>query len=134
MENVKRCLVPDGIFLLHTIGALATNKVIDPWVNKYIFPDSLLPSSRHLSMAAEGLFIMEDWHNFGVDYDKTLMAWESNFREGWNSLKSEFDERFYNMWRYYLLFAAGGFRSRSTQLWQMVYSVEGIRGGCESVR
>lgn len=134
METVKRCLVPDGIFLLHTIGALSTNKVIDPWVNKYIFPDSLLPSARYISRAIESLFIMEDWHNFGSDYDKTLMAWESNFRKGWDSLKSQFDERFYRMWRYYLLFAAGSFRARSTQLWQVVLSVEGVRDGYKTVR
>lgn len=134
METAKRCLVPDGIFLLHTIGARATNKVIEPWFNKYIFPDSLLPSARYITEASEGLFIMEDWHNFSADYDKTLMAWHSNFRKGWNSLKSQFDERFYRMWIYYLLVAAGSFRSRSTQLWQIVYSVEGIRGGYESVR
>lgn len=134
METVKKCLVPDGIFLLHTIGALSTNKVIDPWVNKYIFPDSLLPSARYISRAIEGLFILEDWHNFGSDYDKTLMAWESNFRKGWDSLKSQFDERFYRMWRYYLLFAAGSFRARSTQLWQVVLSVEGVRDGYKTVR
>lgn len=134
METVKKCLVPDGIFLLHTIGALSTNKVIDPWVNKYIFPDSLLPSARYLSRAAESLFILEDWHSFGADYDKTLMAWDSNFRKGWDSLKSQFDERFYRMWRYYLLVAAGTFRARSTQLWQIVYSGEGVRDGYKSVR
>jgi len=134
MQSVKRCLVSDGIFLLHTIGALSTNKVIDPWVNKYIFPDSLLPSARHISKMAENLFIMEDWHSFGADYDKTLMAWHSNFEKQWNSLKSQYDERFYRMWRYYLLFSAGAFRARSTQLWQIVFSVEGVKGGYLSIR
>ena len=113
MQIVGRCLVPDGLFLLHTIGALTTNKVIDPWFNKYIFPDSLLPSARHITDAAEGLFIMEDWHNIGSDYDKTLMAWYDNFQKGWDSLKSQFDERFYRMWRYYLLSSAGSSEIRS---------------------
>ncbi len=134
MKIVLRCLVPDGIFLLHTIGALATNKVIDPWFNKYIFPDSLIPSARHIAEAAEGLFVMEDWHSFGADYDKTLMAWHANFQKGWNSLKSQFDLRFYRMWRYYLLSSAGSFRARSTHLWQIVFSISGVKGGYESVR
>ncbi|TFB09801.1 cyclopropane fatty acyl phospholipid synthase [Candidatus Marinimicrobia bacterium MT.SAG.2] len=134
MKSVLRCLVPDGIFLLHTIGALTTNTVLDPWINKYIYPDSLIPSARHLTEAAEGLFIMEDWHNIGSDYDKTLMAWHAKFEKGWESLRPQFDERFHRMWRYYLLSCAGSFRARSTQLWQIVFSINGVRGGYESVR
>ena len=134
MKSVLRCLVPDGIFLLHTIGALTTNTVLDPWLNKYIYPDSLIPSAKHISESAEGLFVMEDWHNFGTDYDKTLMAWHTNFEKGWDSLRSQFDERFYRMWRFYLLCCAGSFRARSNQLWQIVFSVNGVRGGYESVR
>ena len=134
MKIVQRCLVPNGLFLLHTIGALTTNKVIDPWFNKYIFPDSLLPSARHITDVAEGLFIMEDWHNIGSDYDKTLMEWHANFQKGWDSLKSHFDERFYRMWKYYLLSSAGTFRARSSQLWQIVFSVEGVKGGYQSIR
>ena len=134
MKSVRRCLVPDGIFLLHTIGALTTNKLFDPWINKYIFPDSLTPSASQLCEAAESLFVMEDWHNFGIDYDKTLMEWYANFQNGWDSLKSQFDERFYRMWRYYLLSSAGSFRARSSQLWQIIFSIDGVKGGYESVR
>ena len=134
MKIVVRSLVPDGIFLLHTIGANTTNTVLDPWINKYIYPDSLIPSARQLTEAAEGLIIMEDWHNIGTDYDKTLMAWHTNFERGWDSLKSQFDKRFYRMWRYYLLSCAGSFRARTNQLWQIVFSINGVRGGYESVR
>ena len=134
MKSVKRNLVPDGLFLLHTIGANTTNKVIDPWFNKYIFPDSLTPSPQQVSEAAEGLFVMEDWHSFGSDYDKTLMAWHANFLNGWETIKSQLDERFYRMWRYYLLSSAGSFRARSSQLWQIVFSINGVNGGYESVR
>ena len=134
MKIVLRNLVPDGIFLLHTIGANTTNTVLDPWINKYIYPDSLIPSARQLTEAAESLFIMEDWHNIGSDYDKTLMAWHTNFEKGWDSLRSQFDERFYRMWRYYLLSCAGSFRARTNQLWQIVFSISGVKGGYESVR
>ena len=87
-----------------------------------------------ISKAAEGLFVMEDWHNFGPDYDKTLMAWHQNFEKNWDSIKSSYNERFYRMWRYYLLACAGSFRARKNQLWQIVLSKKGIPGGYESIR
>ena len=43
----------------------------------------MLPSVNQIGKAAEGLFVMEDWHNFGADYDKTLMAWAANFKNQW---------------------------------------------------
>ncbi|MBW2591692.1 MAG: class I SAM-dependent methyltransferase, partial [Deltaproteobacteria bacterium] len=72
---------------------------------------------------------MEDWHNFGADYDKTLMAWYHNFKSNWEALKENYDERFYRMWTYYLLACAGCFRARQMQLWQIVFSPKGIPGG-----
>jgi cyclopropane-fatty-acyl-phospholipid synthase len=73
----------------------------------------------------EGLFIMEDWHNIGPHYDKTLMAWFNNFEKAWPKFKDQYGERFYRMWRFYLLGSAGGFRSRSQQLWQIVFTRAG---------
>ena len=75
--------------------------------------------------AAEKLFIMEDWHNFGMDYYNTLMAWHQNFNEGWSKIKDHYDERFFRMWNYYLLYCAGGFKARELQLWQIVFSKKG---------
>ena len=134
MEVAKRCLKDDGIFLLHTIGKNYHSRITDPWIDKYIFPNSLIPSEKQVITASEGLFVMEDWHNFGPDYDKTLMAWFANFDEHWDQLKSHYDERFYRMWKYYLLSCAGLFRSRQMQLWQIVYSKNGVLGGYKSVR
>ncbi|MGK7370008.1 MAG: cyclopropane fatty acyl phospholipid synthase [Candidatus Halalkalibacterium sp. M3_1C_030] len=129
METVHRCLDDEGVFLLHTIGSNQSVRTTDPWIEKYIFPNSLLPSIRQLSRAAEGLFVMEDWQNFGAYYDKTLMAWYQNFDAGWDELKSTYSERFYRMWKYYLLSSAGSFRARKNQLWQIVFSKQGIPGG-----
>ena len=84
--------------------------------------------------AIEGHFIMEDWHNFSADYDKTLVAWYKNFEQHWPELKGKYSERFYRMWRYYLLSCAGGFRARNIQLWQVVLSKKGVAGGYQSVR
>jgi len=133
-ETSKNCLKKDGLFLLHTIGSLETSTSTDPWVNKYIFPNGKLPSLKEISSSVEGLFIIEDVHNFGADYDKTLVAWHKNFQKAWPRLKDKYDERFYRMWNYYLLSYAGSFRARSTQLWQIVLSPQGVLGGYESVR
>ncbi|GET26272.1 cyclopropane fatty acyl phospholipid synthase [Prolixibacter sp. NT017] len=129
MKKVRELLKPEGLFLLHTIGGNSSVTRNDPWIAKYIFPNSMLPSPRQITASAEDLFVMEDWHNFGVDYDKTLLAWYHNFEKGWPLLKEHYDERFYRMWRYYLLMCAGAFRARSNQLWQVVLSPEGIKGG-----
>jgi cyclopropane-fatty-acyl-phospholipid synthase len=94
----------------------------------------MIPSIKQIGESIEGLFVMEDWHNFGADYDKTLMAWYQNFEKAWDSLKSSYDETFYRMWKYYLLSCAGSFRARSNQLWQIVLSKHGVPGGYLSIR
>ena len=130
MIVANRCLKDDGLFLLHTIGSNTTSKGPgDAWTDKYIFPDGKLPSIAQLSLASEKYFVMEDWHNFGADYDKTLMAWRENFNIAWSKLKDKYNERFYRMWNYYLSSCAAGFRSRQIQLWQIVFSKHGIPGG-----
>ena len=134
MEVVHRCMKDDGLFLLHTIGGNRSVSSTDPWTNKYIFPDGMLPSIKQIGSAIEGLFIMEDWHNFSANYDKTLMAWYKNFKEKWHLIEPKYDHRFYKMWEYYLLSCAGAFRARSNQLWQIVLSKRGVLGGYRSIR
>ncbi|HDY72292.1 MAG TPA: cyclopropane-fatty-acyl-phospholipid synthase, partial [Nitrospirae bacterium] len=134
MQVVHRCLKDDGLFLLQTIAGNESTVCIDPWLDKYIFPNALLPSIKQIGDAIEGLFVMEDWQNFSADYDKTLMAWYGNFDRNWNKIKSKYDERFYRMWKYYLLFCAGLFRSRENQVWQIVFSKRGLPGGYSSIR
>ena len=94
----------------------------DPWIHKYIFPNGEIPSPIQLTRSIEPLFVMEDWQNFGPDYDRTLLAWHENFKQHWSELKSVYDQRFYRMWTYYLLCFAGVFRARELQLWQLVLS------------
>jgi len=134
MEIAHTHLTDDGLFLLHTIGGNSSITNPDPWIDKYIFPNSMLPSIKQLGDAIEGLFVMEDWHNFGAYYDKTLLAWHTNFVTNWNKIKNNYNERFYRMWRYYLLSCAGSFRARNVQLWQIVLSKSGIPGGYVSIR
>jgi len=134
MEVVRRCLKDDGLFLLQTIGGNKSVTSVDPWMNRYIFLNGMLPSIKQLGQAIEGLFVMEDWHNFSADYDRTLMAWHGNLEKHWDRLKSSYDERFHRMWKYYLLSCAGAFRARGNQLWQIVLSTNGFIGGYKSIR
>jgi cyclopropane-fatty-acyl-phospholipid synthase len=120
MRMVNRCLKDDGIFLLHTIGRNVSTRTCDPWITRYIFPIGMLPSVAQISRSVEGLFVVEDWHNLGPHYDKTLMAWNRNFQDAWPRLQAQFDARFKRMWEYYLLSCAGAFRARSLQVWQLL--------------
>lgn len=128
-ELAHRCLKDDGLFLLHTIGKNSSGRPVDAWIEKYIFPDSAQPAIRDIATAIEGLFVVEDWQNFGADYDPTLMAWFGNFDNAWQRLRAQYDEVFYRMWKYYLLSCAGSFRARHNNVWQVVLSKRGIPGG-----
>lgn len=129
MDISRSFLKEDGIFLLHSIGGNISKTNCDPWIDKYIFPHGMLPSLKQLGSAFEHRFIVEDLHNFGAFYDKTLMAWHKNLNDHWNELKTDYDERFHRMMNYYLLSCAGGFRARDMQLWQFVLSPSGLLGG-----
>lgn len=132
-ETVERCLKPDGLFLLHTIGSNKTQHNVDPWINKYIFPNGCLPSVKNIADGSENYFVMEDWHNFGSDYDKTLMAWHSRFNDAWNYLSDSYPSDFRRMFNYYLNACAGAFRARNIQLWQVLFS-RGVTGGIRVAR
>jgi cyclopropane-fatty-acyl-phospholipid synthase len=136
MHIVHQALSKDGLFLLHTIGSGETYPLTNAWIHKYIFPNGVSPSIAQVGTAAEKLFVMEDWHNFGAYYDPTLMAWYENFTQGWDKLKMNptYDERFYRMWSYYLLSCAGSFRARVNQLWQIVFSKKGVSNGYRAPR
>jgi len=120
--------------LLHTIGNLFSDRSTDPFTEKYIFPNSVIPSIRQIGDATERLFVMEDLHNFGQDYDPTLMAWNENFEAAWGDLKAQYDDTFYRMWRYFLLSGAGSFRVRKVHVWQIVFSKKGVLGGYSPIR
>lgn len=134
MQIVRNNLKESGLFLLHTIGRNNSVNFVDPWINKYIFPNGMLPSIKQLAGSAENLFVIEDLHNFGSDYDKTLLAWRKNFIDHWPQLSLRYDDKFYRMWNYYLLSCAGTFRAREMQLWQFVLTPKGKLNGYQSIR
>ncbi|OGD67559.1 cyclopropane-fatty-acyl-phospholipid synthase [Candidatus Berkelbacteria bacterium RIFCSPHIGHO2_12_FULL_36_9] len=134
MQIAARCLKDNGLFLLHTIGGNSSVTQINAWIEKYIFPNGMIPSLKQIGEAVEGFFVLEDLHNFGTDYDQTLMAWYNNFVNNWHKIKNNYDERFYRMWKLYLLGCAGSFRARNIHLWQIVFSKNGIKNGYQSIR
>jgi cyclopropane-fatty-acyl-phospholipid synthase len=134
MGIVHDLLGDAGLLLLHAIGARGSGG-IGAWVDRYIFPNSELPRLADVVGAIDGLFVMEDWQNFGAYYDKTLMAWNDNV-ERHPAARALLEARgMSRTWRYYLLTCAGLFRLRTrTQLWQVVLSKRGVLGGYVSVR
>ncbi len=133
-DSVAKVLKNDGLFLLETIGCNKSTIYTEPWFQKNIFPNGMMPSMMQISKTSEAIFIMEDWHNFSVDYDRTLMAWYDNFNASWNDIENKFNETFKRMWVYYLLSSAGAFRSRKLQNWQIVFSKNGVLEGHYSIR
>lgn len=136
-EIVDRCLSDDGIFLLHTIGI--DNDYVpptEPFTDKYIFANGILPDHKNIPEGIHNLFCIEDWHNFGQYYDKTLMAWLDNFIKNWPSISHLFKDQkhFYRLWTHYLSVGAGLFRARKFQLWQIILTKKGLPGGYISVR
>ena len=133
-EVVRSCLNEEGAFLLHTIGGNESTTNTDPWIEKYIFPNGMVPSAEQIAKSSEGIFIFDDWHNIGPHYDKTLMCWYDNFVNNYEKLKEQYDNEFYRMWTYWLLSSAANFRTRSLQLWQVLFSIEGSKRPIQTYR
>ncbi|OCA53524.1 cyclopropane fatty acyl phospholipid synthase [Photorhabdus namnaonensis] len=133
-DVVQRNLKPDGLFLLHTAGSNKTKASADPWISKYIFPNGCLSSIEQIARTSKNCFVMEDWHNFGADYDRTLMAWYERFIASWPEIQDNYSPTFKRMFSYYLNACAGAFRARDIQLWQIIFSLKGIEGGLRVAR
>lgn len=138
MRIAHQALKKDGLHLLHTIGRGRSSTVADPWISRYIFPNSMLPSLAQITRAADARFVIEDVHNIGPHYDPTLLAWCNRFEDAWEELQGDhprYDDRFRRMWRYYLLSSAGAFRAGRLQVWQVVMAKDrGVPGGYTAAR
>jgi len=125
MLTINRCLAPDGVAVVHTIANNRSLRHGTPFIEKYIFPNAVAPSLAQIGRAIEGVFVLEDLHNIGPDYDPTLMAWWDNFDRTYSEISDRYDRKFYLMWKFYLLAAAGASRSRDGQLFQFVLTKTG---------
>ncbi len=128
MECVHKYLKDHGLFVLHHIMPHQL-KWTNEWLTKYIFPGAFPPSAQHTISAANDLFVLEDVHNLGVSYGKTLRCWHDNFVKSWPEIKEHYNERFYRMWRYYLSSVGAGFTARKISVTQFVFSKDGYPGG-----
>lgn len=133
MQVARDRLAPEGWMLLHTIGKHDDSGSTDPFIDRYIFNNGEIPALQRLAESLDDLFVVEDLHNFGADYDPTLMAWYRNFEHSWPRFRATLGERFHRLWRYYLLSCAGAFRARKLQLWQLLLSPRGCCGGYRRV-
>jgi cyclopropane-fatty-acyl-phospholipid synthase len=120
MQQAANCLLPGGVVFIHTIGGSHPRSEIDPWFEKYIFPNAAIPSLGQLASAMSGILVPEDVHNIGPHYDRTLMAWWQNFDAAWPRLRDKYGDRFHRAWKFYLLVSAAYFRSRRHSLYQIV--------------
>jgi cyclopropane-fatty-acyl-phospholipid synthase len=134
MKTINRSLTDNGICLLHFMGGNETNLILDRWINKYIFPNGLIPSLAQIGKAMEDHLIVEDLHNIGIHYDKTLMAWYNNFINSWEELKDNYNNTFYLKWKYYLMCSAASFRVRRLSLWQIVARKSGSLMEYQTIR
>ena len=134
MQKVSSLLKDDGLFLLHTFGSNFAVTRSDPWFEKYIFPNSMAPGLSQVEKSFNKTFVLEDFENFGPYYTPTLRAWFKNFDKSWPKLKEKYGDRFYRMWKYYLLSLAAAFRVRTMHIWQFVFRKHRAEGTYQSVR
>ena len=120
MQVMRRCLHPGGRFLLDTIGGFKSTNHINPWIQKYIFPNSMIPSRAQIEHAIEGIFTVRGWQSIGANYERTLLAWRANFERSWSRIASHYDERFHRMWDFYLSGSAAAFRAQKLDVWQVL--------------
>jgi cyclopropane-fatty-acyl-phospholipid synthase len=129
-EIVRARLAAGGYALVHSIGVCRTEHRGGRFVEKYVFPLVNLPSIAQIGRAIDGLFVLDDVQNIGIDYDRTLMEWNSRFQRAWPDLESRYgtllEGRFKRMFEFYLLMSAGFVRSRRAQVWQMVLTPPGV--------
>ena len=92
------------------------------FIQTYIFPGGMLPSIEEMSkvLKSKGLSI-EKKQMFGNDYAKTLRMWSKSFENSWENIKKEgFNDAFRRMWRYYLGYCEGGFKSGNINVGQFL--------------
>ena len=133
-EVVQRCLDRQGLALLHTIGTQVGNRVPDAWIERHIFPNSAIPRVDDIVAAAKPHFVIEDLHNFGLDYVRTLEAWREHFDAAWPGLEPRYGAPFRRLWHYYLAASMASFRARRNHLYQFVLAPPARPGTYRSVR
>ena len=128
-SKVNELLKPDGAIGLQVITSHDSNydqlrKGID-WIQKHIFPGSLLPSIAAINSAVNKTsnLYLHDMKNIGLDYARTLREWRTSFNSRLNDIfKLNFSNSFVRKWNYYLSYCEAAFAMRNISVVQMIYT------------
>lgn len=119
---IKRCLKPDGIALLHSIGRNRP-MLMNAWIEKRIFPGAYPPSiGEFMEICELGDFSVLDVENLRLHYAQTLTHWMERFNANQEQVAEMYDEHFTRAWRMYLAGSIAAFRAGSLQLFQVVFT------------
>jgi len=121
-QLIERCLKPNGLALIHTIGRSYPNTT-DAWIRKYIFPGGHIPSlSEMMAVFEPSRFTVLDVENLRPHYARTCADWLANFDAVADKVSAMYSEEFTRMWRLYLAGSSAGFQSGTLQLYQVVFA------------
>jgi len=128
----KKCsalLKKDGLFAIQAITCPDSRfkdlKNGVDWIQKHIFPGSLLPSVGAINTAVNNTsdLTMVDLKEFGLDYARTLYEWKNTFNSKLAQVKQlGFDDKFIRKWNYYFCYCEAAFAMRNINVMQIVYS------------
>ncbi|XP_052110408.1 uncharacterized protein LOC107466400 isoform X3 [Arachis duranensis] len=136
MEEFFGCcesvLADDGLLVLQFISIPDERydeyRRSSDFIKEYIFPGGCLPCLSRITsaMAAASRLCVEHTENIGIHYHQTLRRWRRNFMKKQNEiLDLKFDEKFIRTWEYYFDYCSAGFKSRTLENYQMVFSRPG---------
>ncbi|MEO3429167.1 cyclopropane-fatty-acyl-phospholipid synthase family protein [Pelagibius sp. CAU 1746] len=119
-EKVKDLLEDDGIFVLHSVGRVNEPGPVNPFIRKYIFPGTDVPTLGEVLPAIEdAMMIVTDVEVLRIHYAETLRIWEERFQANRDKIKELYDERFCRMWETYLIGCEMGFRYQGLMVFQI---------------
>jgi len=122
-DTVERLLKPDGIALIHTIGRSRPPGATSPWILKYIFPGGYCPAMSEAAAAVERhALVTTDVEVWRLHYAQTLRKWRERFEANLDRVRALYGDRFYRMWRYYLVASELTFRLDNQVVFQFQMS------------
>lgn len=123
-KAVAHNLKPSGRAVIQTItideGLFDRYRKSTDFIQQYIFPGGMLPSSSEFERRAAGQGLaVEDAFYFGQDYAKTLAMWEKTFLGKQSVVQSQgFSPEFCRMWQFYLSYCEAGFSEKNINVAQ----------------
>jgi cyclopropane-fatty-acyl-phospholipid synthase len=122
-RTIAQSLNPGGLGLLHSIGCASSVNQHDPFIQKYIFPDSNQPRLSEIAASLEecGLLIL-DVENIVRHYALTVLGWLKNFQENRSRLDpNRYDQAFQRMWVYYFSCGIAAARASDAAVYQVLF-------------